>query len=75
MSPFQAVRIKPGSFLPNIHRISTSYGFGGWEDKRVKFSGRGTVDFPLPEKPADPIWVKLAESPHPIIPYETHELC
>lgn len=62
--------VQTHGFLPDCGTIETT-PFGGFlPEKKVTFSGRGHVEFPLPEKENDPIWVKLEEHPHPIIPYE-----
>jgi hypothetical protein len=62
------VKVRKGRFLPN----TKTSGLKGMEN--VVYSGQGRVDFPLPEKPEDPVWVRLKEPPQPIIPYERHEL-
>lgn len=54
----------PGQFFPKIRRA------GG---PLIQLTGRGHVDFPLPHKHTDPIWIKLEGYGVPI-PYDLHEI-
>lgn len=68
------VQVKPGGFLPDIRIAQVAPIVGYYPEEKIKFSGRGTVEFPLPQKETDPIWVSLEEHPSSIFPYNANEI-
>jgi hypothetical protein len=66
------VAVNRDGYLPNISLMLPRVF--GHETKPVTFSGRGQIEFPLPESETDPVWVRLNEYPHPVMGYERNEI-